>query len=79
MVNIEHHPKVFRPQGWITPVILVDGHVMAVWKHTQEKNHLLVTVEKFGSMSRSVISAIHEEAQDLSRFLGIPHVEVQIG
>jgi hypothetical protein len=79
IVDFEHQMKVFRPQGWITPVVLVDGQVMAVWKHSQEKNHLLVKVEKFGSMSRSVIFAIHEEAQDLGRFLGIPEVDIQIG
>lgn len=78
LVDIEHQPKVFRSQGWISPVVLVDGRVTAVWKLTQEKNRLLVNVEKFGSMSRRTIAGIHDEAQDLGRFLGVPNIDIQI-
>lgn len=78
LVDIKHQPKVFRAQGWISPVVLVDGRVTAVWKLTQEKNRLLVNVEKFGSMSRRIIAGIQDEAQDLGRFLGVPNVDIQI-
>jgi hypothetical protein len=78
LVEFKHQPKVFRPQGWISPVVLVDGRVAAVWKLTQEKNRLRVHVEKFGSMSRRIIAGIHDEAQDLGRFLGVPSVDIQI-
>lgn len=78
LVDLKHQSKIFRPQGWIYPVVLVDGHVTAVWKYMQEKDRLHVSVEKFGSISRSVIASIQEEAQDLGRFFGISNVEVQI-
>jgi len=73
-----HRPKIYRPQGWVSPVVLVDGRVVAVWKHTQEKDHLLVTVTKFESLSGGVKDRIHEEVQDLSRFLGVPNVDVKV-
>ena len=71
-------PKVYRPQGWIAPVVLVDGRVTAVWEHAREGNRLRVKVGKFGSMSRRVLGAIREAAQDLGRFLGISHVDVNV-
>jgi len=78
IVDKKHQPKVFRPQGWISPVILINGRVAGVWKHTQEKDRLVVKVEKFKSMPKRITTAIQEEAQDLGRFLGISNVDVQI-
>jgi len=78
LMAMEHRPKVYRPQGWIAPVVLVNGRVAAVWEHAREGNRLRVKVAKFGSISRRVAARIREEAQDLGRFLGIPNVDVQI-
>ena len=74
-----HRPNVYRPQGWIAPVVLVDGRVTAVWEHARERNRLLVKVTKFETLTRGVIAGIHDEAQDLGRFLGLPDVDVEIG
>jgi uncharacterized protein YcaQ len=79
LVAMTHRPNVYRPQGWIAPVVLVDGRVTAVWEHVREGNRLRVKVAKFGPISRRISAAIREEARDLSRFLGIPNVDVQIG
>jgi hypothetical protein len=78
LVVMGHRPSVYRPQGWIAPVVLVDGRVIGIWKHTQEGDCLRVEVAKFGPISRRIITGIHEEAQGLSRFLGNQNVEVQI-
>jgi len=74
----QHRPKIYRPQGWVSPVVLVDGRVVATWKHTQEKNRLLVTVTKFESLLQQVVDKIQEEAQDLGRFLEVTNVDVKI-
>jgi hypothetical protein len=78
LVSMEHRPNVYRAQGWIAPVVLVDGRVAAVWEHTREGNRLRVNVTKFGPMSRRIAAGIREEALDLGRFLDIPNVDVQI-
>jgi hypothetical protein len=78
LVAMVHQPKVYRAQGWVAPVVLVDGHAAAVWKHAREGDRLQVKVAKFGSLSSRIEAAIREEAQDLGRFLGIPNVDVQI-
>ena len=78
LVAREYHPSFYRAQGWITPVVLVDGRVAAIWKHAREGNRLRINVTKLGHISRRVAGIIQEEARDLGRFLGIPNVDVSI-
>jgi uncharacterized protein YcaQ len=78
LMAVEHRPKVYRPQGWIAPVVLVDGRVAAVWEHARERERLRLKVTKFEPLSRRLTAAIREEAYDLSRFLGVSGVEVEI-
>lgn len=74
----EHRANIYRPQGWIAPVVLVDGRAAAVWEHVRKGDRLTIKVRKFGSLSRRVIAGIREEARDLGRFLGAPKVDLQI-
>lgn len=78
LADEEHRPKIYRPQGWIAPVVLVDGRASGVWEHARAGDRLHVKVTKFGSLSQRAIEGIHEEALDLSRFLGSQDVEVHI-
>jgi hypothetical protein len=75
----QHRPKIYRPQGWIAPVVLVDGRAAAVWQHTRAADRLQVEVTKFGSLPRPVVAGIREEARDLARFLGAREVDLRIG
>ena len=79
LLAVEQRPSVYRAQGWIAPVVLVDGRVTAVWEHARQGNHLQVKVRKFDSISRHIAAGIQKEALDLGRFLGIPDVKVEIG
>jgi hypothetical protein len=78
LASAEHRPKIYRPQGWIAPVVLVDGRAAAVWEYAREGNRLRVQVTKLGPLSRLVAAGIHEEARDLGRFLGASSVDVEI-
>lgn len=79
LLATKHQPKVYRPQGWIVPVVLLDGRVIAVWENSQKRDRLQVKIERLEPISREIIAGIHEEVQDLGHFLGIPNVDVQIG
>ena len=79
LMALEHQPKVYRAQGWIAPVVLVDGRAAAVWEYTREGNRLIITVKPFGTVSEPASNGIREEAQNLGRFLGVPIVDTQIG
>ncbi len=78
LVAREHQPHIYRAQGWIAPVVLVGGRVVAVWEQVREGNHLRVKVTKFESISPRIMSGIQEEAHNLSQFLGVPSVDIQM-
>ena len=78
LVAMQHRPNIYRPQGWIAPVVLVDGRVAAVWEHTRDGDHLRIKVTKLGPISRRIAASIREEARDLSRFFGLSNMDVQI-
>lgn len=79
LVTAEHHADIYRAQGWIAPVVLVDGRSIGIWEHTREGNRLRVQVRKFEPISRGVLASIRQEAQDLSRFLEASNVEIRVG
>jgi hypothetical protein len=78
LAGIEHRPRVYRSQGWIAPVVLVDGRVAAVWEYARKGDRLTVQVRGFGPISRQISACIREEAQDLGRFLGTPELGVHL-
>jgi hypothetical protein len=78
LVTSEHRPSVYRAQGWIAPVALVNGRVIGVWEHIRSGDHLEVKVRKFASIPRAIASGIREQARDLGRFLGARNIDVQI-
>ena len=43
----QHRPRVHRPQGWISPVLLVDGRIAGVWRHERAKGRIRVQIEPF--------------------------------
>jgi hypothetical protein len=77
LVAREHHLNIYRAQGWIAPVVLVDGRVSALWENAREGNTLHVKVNRLGPLSPGVTLGIKEEARDLSRFLGASFVDIQ--
>jgi hypothetical protein len=62
--------QVYRPQGWLSPVLLIDGRIAGVWRHEREGDAIAVAVEPFGKVPQTVHVAAEEEAQRLAAFLG---------
>jgi hypothetical protein len=79
LVTEEHNARVYRPQGWIAPVVLVNGQAAGVWEHARIRDGLEINVTPFEPLSHKVISGIRAESADLGRFLGTPEVKVVIG
>jgi len=61
---------VYRPQGWLSPVLLVDGRMAGVWSHDVGGGRLAVTVEPFGRRTAAVKAGVEAEAERLADFLG---------
>ncbi len=63
--------RVFRPQGWISPVLLVNGRMVGVWKHTRKGRRLDVELEPFGRLPRWARAQLEDEADRLAEFLAL--------
>jgi winged helix DNA-binding protein len=71
LLDPAHRKRVYRDQGWISPVLLVNGRMEGVWKHERRGRELLVTVEPFGKRpAKWVRSQIEAETERLADFLG---------
>lgn len=68
LLAAQHYKRVYRNQGWISPVVLIDGAVAAVWSYKLPGNTLQITVEPFAKFSKSNRDQIAHEAEDLAKF-----------
>jgi len=59
--------RVHRPQGWISPVLLIDGQLAGVWRHERKGKRLLVDVEPFAPVPAAARRDAEEEAERPSR------------
>lgn len=69
LVSSSYYKRVYRNQGWISPVILLDGRVIGVWSYTRRTKRWLLEIEPFGKFSKSLRGKIEEEAASLGNFL----------
>jgi hypothetical protein len=62
--------RVYRQQGWLSPVLLVDGRMEGVWQHELKGDRLVVGIEPFADQPGWVRRAAEEEGEQLARFVG---------
>jgi hypothetical protein len=62
--------RVYRPQGWLSAVLLVDGRIDGVWRHERTGGRLVVRIEPFGEVPGRVRRAAQAEAERLAAFVG---------
>jgi hypothetical protein len=65
-----HRARVYRPQGWLSPVVLVGGRMAGVWSHERQGERLAVEVAPFGRLSAGARCGVEAEAEALAGFLG---------
>ena len=70
IVDARHYKRVYRPAGWLAPVVLVDGRVTGVWSYKRKGDRLLTNVEPFQRLTRAVREGVEAEADDVARFFG---------
>jgi hypothetical protein len=66
----EHRTRVYRPQGWLSPALLVDGRMAGVWSHERNGARLAVEIAPFEKLGRAERRAAEAEAERLATFLG---------
>jgi uncharacterized protein YcaQ len=70
LVEKRHYKRVYRNQGWITPVVLVDGRVAGIWSAETRGRAVAVDVQMFAPLSRATRACIERETAALAAFLG---------
>jgi len=70
IVDVRHYKKVYRPAGWLAPVVLVDGRVAATWSSERKGDRLLTNVESFQRFTGAAREGVEAEADDVARFFG---------
>jgi len=70
MLHDRHYKRIYRNQGWISPVILLDGTVIGTWSHERKGKFLEITVEPFDKIPKSHLPQVEAEAQRIATFLG---------
>lgn len=66
----KYHPRIYRQQGWVSPVLLVNGRMVGIWKHELKGRALSVEVEPFEKLPRWARAGVEAEAERLADFLG---------
>ena len=70
VVPAKQRARVYRPQGWLSPVLLVDARIAGVWSHESKGDRLVVEVEPFKRLTRDIKAGAETEAEALAGFLG---------
>jgi hypothetical protein len=70
MFNGDHKARIYRPQGWVTPVILVDGRMAGVWEWERKGKRIVVDLEPFGRAPKWLVKGAEREAARLAEWLG---------
>ena len=65
-----HEVRIYRPQGWVSPALLVNGQMVGVWRHARRGRRLLVEIEPFGTLPSWAAAQVEAEAERLAAFLG---------
>jgi Winged helix DNA-binding domain len=59
---------VYRQQGWVSAVVLVDGYIQGVWETDNRRAGTLIKVRMFSPLAAPVRRGIEAEAERLSEF-----------
>lgn len=62
----QFYKRVYRNQGWISPVVLIDGQIAGVWNYKLSRKALEIEVELFARVARSVRAQIKDRAEELA-------------
>lgn len=68
-IDPRHVGRIYRQQGWVSPVILVNGRIAGVWRHTRTGRRLALELEPFEPLPTWAQRQLASEARRLAKFL----------
>ncbi|HLW78193.1 MAG TPA: winged helix DNA-binding domain-containing protein [Terriglobia bacterium] len=71
LVERTAYKRVYRNQGWISAVVLVDGRVAGTWSTLRRARRLVFEIAPFATFSKRVGAKVESECAGLAEFLGL--------
>jgi hypothetical protein len=63
--------RVYRPQGWLSPVLLINGRMDGTWKCRRKGRSLFMEIEPFARIPARARRLAEAEAETLAGFVGL--------
>jgi Winged helix DNA-binding domain len=75
LLEPQHLSRVYRPQGWVSPALLVNGRIVGTWRHVRRGRRLTLEIEPFGRLPAWARAQLEAEVERLADFLdcGLSH------
>jgi hypothetical protein len=71
ILSKEFKDRVYRPQGWISPVVLIGGRMTGVWEYEKKRSQVIVKIDMFTTPTAAIKRDIEAEVQRLGKFYGL--------
>jgi hypothetical protein len=71
LVEPRHYKRVYRNQGWLSPVVLINGEIAGTWSHRISRGRLEVDLQPFTRLTSEARQQIEEEITRLAEFLQV--------
>jgi winged helix DNA-binding protein len=78
LLDPRHKARVYRAQGWMSPVVLVNGRMVGVWRQARKGRRLQVEIEPFGRLPAWARTQLEAETERLAEFLD-GELELRLG
>jgi hypothetical protein len=62
--------RIYRPQGWLSPVLLVNGRMDGTWRQETRGRRVQISIEPFVAPPAWVRRAAEAEAERLAAWAG---------
>ncbi len=77
-VRTQHRAAVYRPQGWVAPVVLHRGRALGTWRHERHGARVRIEISPFGAIRAEVARRAASTGEELGRFLGGGTTEISV-
>jgi hypothetical protein len=65
-LKLQFYKRVYRNQGWISPVVLINGEIAGVWIYKLSRKSLDIEVELFARAGTGIRRQIKDRAEELA-------------
>jgi hypothetical protein len=70
LIDPRFYKRVYRNQGWLSPVVVVGGRIVAVWFLEERAKGFTVDVQPFATLDTKTRRGLADEAEALGAYLG---------